>query len=140
MLEQITLSALVDFLPSLSGAVAMIFAALGTLAVGAITQSNTRQGVTFFRTELSSSTADTTAAIAHGLGTIAADAGTVFGGLAPQDITFTPLGAGITGITAAWRVVSVNSTNVNIRKSTTSLSGGANQVALIVRLPHSLVR
>lgn len=141
IINTLNLDVLLALLPSSwAGAAAAIGAALSALAFGTITASNTVQGITFFRTELLASTADTTAAIAHGLGSIAAGA-TPFGGINPADATVTPIGATVDFYLSRWRVVSVDSTNVNVQKTTASLSGGAAvQCALVVRLPHSLVR
>lgn len=105
----------------------------------AITTSNAFQGADFFKADLIAATADTTATIAHGLGAIAAAAGSGVGGLAPLDVTLTPLNADY--YLSDWFVSSINTTAVVVKKRSQSLSGGAApQVKLIVRRPHSIGR
>jgi hypothetical protein len=113
---------------------------IGFAAVGVITQSNTFQGTDFFSTELIAATADTSITIAHGLGAIKAAAGSGIAGLAPLDYTLTPI-VSADFYLSKWRVVSINTTNIVVAKSTTSLSGAATpQVKVIVRRPHSIGR
>ena len=105
----------------------------------AITASNAFQGADFFKCDLICSTADLTANINHGLGPIALAAGTGIGGLAPLDVTLTPLHADF--YLSEWLVTVINSTFVTVVKRSQSLSGGAAvQAKLIVRRPHSIGR
>ncbi len=128
------LTDLIASLPAWGGILASL---AGFLAVGAITSSNVQQGTDFFACDLSASTADTTGSIAHGLGAIASNAA-LGAGLGPLDVKVQARTAA--GNLSAWRVVSVDTTNVNLAKNTTSLSGGNAQAQLIVNRPHSIGR
>lgn len=104
-----------------------------------ITTSNTFQGVDFFKTDLIAATTATVLTIAHGLGAIKAAAGTGIGGLAPLEVTLTALNNNF--YLSRWFVRTLNTTNVEVVKATTSLSGGAGvQAKLIVKRPHSIGR
>jgi hypothetical protein len=104
-----------------------------------IVTSNVFQGSDFFKADLIASTADLTANINHGLGAIKAAAGSGIGGLAPLDVTLTPLHADY--YLSQWLVTAINTTLVTVVKRSQSLSGGAAaQAKLIVRRPHSIGR
>lgn len=138
-MEPNTLSAVIELGPwasVLSYAVAL----LATLAIGAVSLSNVRQGSNFYVADIISSAAgDTTITVAHGLGAISNNAAADFRGLGPQSVTITPRLS--QGWLSRWRVTTVNTTNVILNKTASTSSANAGiQATLVVSLPASVIR
>lgn len=136
-----SLSSLTFDLQSLLQVAGYLAMFIGFAALGAVSVSNTFQGTDFFRTDVIATLAvtDTVATIPHGLGAIKAAAGAGVAGLAPLDVTITPLIAA--GAVGNWVLTTVNTTNVVITKTvTTGTASAARQVRVVVSRPHSIGR
>lgn len=106
---------------------------------GTVFVSNVVQGDTFYCADLiASATTGQSLTTPHGLGSIAAVAGSPFANQPPLDFHVQPTSA--LGRASQW-IATVNTTNVTVTKLSVAASAGTPvQARLVVKLPHSLVR